>query len=142
MKYKSQTGWRATFSAFKRRTFHPLKQNVNVNNIVCLSFIVACNSILAAPTAYLQPRSCGSDSVTLVQPCVGRKHGCNRTLIDFGHHCTGCVSLLNAPLFIAHLPHSDDGISDEDEKDDEGLHKGGDGLLTFLEPGQHLRWEG
>lgn len=45
-------------------------------------------------------------------------------------------------LFITHLPHSNDGISDEDKKDDKGLHKGGDGLLTFLEPGQHLRWAG
>lgn len=113
-----------------------------MNNIVYLSFIVPCNSTFAAHTAYLQLRSCGSDSVTLVQPCVGRKHGCNRNLIDFCRHCIGCVSLLIVPLFITHLPHSNNGISDEDEKDDEGLHKGGDGLLTFLEPGQHLRSEG
>lgn len=52
------------------------------------------------------------------------------------------MSQLNAPLLLTHLPHSNNGISDEDKKDDEGLHKGGDGLLTFLKPGQHLRSEG
>lgn len=40
------------------------------------------------------------------------------------------------------LPHSNDGIGDEDQKDDEGLHEGGDGLLAFLEPGQHLKFWG
>lgn len=39
------------------------------------------------------------------------------------------------------LPHSNDGVSDEDKKDDKGLHKGSDALLTFLKPGQHLRSE-
>lgn len=44
---------------------------------------------------------------------------------------------------VTDLPHSNDGISDEDKKDDKGFHEGGDGLLTFLEPGEHLRskWE-
>lgn len=77
-------------------------------------------------------------------------HLCNRVLVENTavtgtwsiSVVTGCVSLLSTPLFITHLPHSNNGISDEDKKDDEGLHKGGDGLLTFLEPGQHLRSEG
>lgn len=41
------------------------------------------------------------------------------------------------------LPHSNNSISDKDEKDDEGLDEGSDGLLTFLKPSQHLstnRW--
>lgn len=114
-----------------------------MNKIVYFSFIVPCNSILAAHTAYLQLCSCGSDSVTLVQPCVGRKHSCNRNLIDFFLSSLHWMRLtINALLFVTHLPHSNNGISDEDKKDDEGLHKGGDGLLTFLEPGQHLRSDG
>lgn len=48
--------------------------------------------------------------------------------------CAGCAS--------TDLPHSNDGIGDEDQKDDEGLHEGGDGLLAFLEPGQHLKFGG
>lgn len=39
---------------------------------------------------------------------------------------------------VTDLPHSNDGVCDEDKKDDERLHKGGDGLLALLEPGQHL----
>lgn len=39
------------------------------------------------------------------------------------------------------LPHSNDGISDEDKEDDEGLDEGGDCLLALLEPGQHLKSE-
>lgn len=39
---------------------------------------------------------------------------------------------------VTDLPHSNDSISDEDKKNDEGLHEGGDGLLAFLKPGQHL----
>ena len=39
---------------------------------------------------------------------------------------------------VTHLPHADNGVSDEDEEDDKGLHEGGDGLLAFLKPGQHL----
>lgn len=100
-----------------------------------------CNSIFAAHAAYLQLRSCRSDNVTLVQPCIGRKRSCNRNPIDFCHHHNGYVLLHNAPRSTAHLPHSDDGISNEDKQDDEGFHKGGDGLLTFFKPGQHLRLE-
>lgn len=37
------------------------------------------------------------------------------------------------------LPHSNDCICNENEKDDKGLHKGSDGLLTLLKPGQHLQ---
>lgn len=36
------------------------------------------------------------------------------------------------------LPHSYHGICNEDEEDDEGLDKSGDGLLTFLKPSQNL----
>lgn len=39
------------------------------------------------------------------------------------------------------LPHSNNGISDKDKKNDEGLNEGGDSLLTFLKPGQNLRSE-
>lgn len=105
------------------------------NNVVYLSFIAWCNSIFAAHIAYLQLRSCKADNVTLVRPSVGRKHGCNWNPVDSRHHHNGSISL----LFITHLPHSNNSISDEDKKDDEGFHKGGDGLLTFLKPGQHLR---
>lgn len=46
----------------------------------------------------------------------------------------------------AHLPHAHHGVRDEDEENDEGLDEGGDGFLTFLKHGQHLRgrerWEG
>lgn len=38
----------------------------------------------------------------------------------------------------AHLPNAYNGIGDENQKDDEGLHEGSDGFLTFLKPGQHL----
>lgn len=41
--------------------------------------------------------------------------------------------------FVTHLPHAHDGVCDEDEEDDEGLDEGGDGFLTFLKHGQHLR---
>lgn len=77
-----------------------------------------------------------------MQPCLGRKHGSNWNLGTFCQHCNGYVLLLNALGLVTDLPHSNNGVSDEDKKDDEGLHKGGDGLLTFLEPGQHLRSEG
>lgn len=36
------------------------------------------------------------------------------------------------------LPHSNDGICNEDEEDDKGLDKGRDSFLTFLEHSQHL----
>lgn len=36
------------------------------------------------------------------------------------------------------LPHSNNSICNKDEKDDEGLDKGGDSFLTFLEHSQHL----
>ncbi len=38
--------------------------------------------------------------------------------------------------FRYYLPNSHDGVGDEDEENDEGLHKGRDGLLTLLEEGQ------
>lgn len=38
----------------------------------------------------------------------------------------------------ANLPNPHDGVGNEDQEDDKGLHKGGDGLLTLLKPGQHL----
>lgn len=37
------------------------------------------------------------------------------------------------------LPDSHDGIGNEDQEDDKGFNEGGDGLFTFLKPGQHLR---
>lgn len=46
--------------------------------------------------------------------------------------------MLKALGLVTDLPHSNNGISDEDKKDDKRLHKGGDGLFTFLKPGQHL----
>lgn len=54
---------------------------------------------------------------------------------------TDRVLLLNVQGLVTDLPHSNNGVSDEDEKDDEGFHEGSDGLLTFLEPSQHLRSE-
>jgi len=35
-----------------------------------------------------------------------------------------------------HLPDADDGVGDEDEEDDEGLHEGRDGFLVVLKEGQ------
>lgn len=55
--------------------------------------------------------------------------------------CNGYVLLLNAPGIVTDLPHTNDSVGDEDKEDDEGFHKGGDGLITFLEPGQHLTSE-
>ena len=42
------------------------------------------------------------------------------------------------PLTHTHLPDPDDGVGDQDQEDDEGLHKGRDGLLVVLEKGQNL----
>lgn len=78
-------------------------------------------------------------------------HLCSRVLVEnAGVTGTRSISVITStdmsyfsrhPLFTTHLPHSDNGISDEDKQDDEGFHKGGDGLLTFFKPGQHLRLE-
>lgn len=43
-----------------------------------------------------------------------------------------CVQLTN-------LPHSNNSICNEDEEDDEGLHKGSDSLLAFFKPSQDLQ---
>lgn len=67
--------------------------------------------------------------------------GSHWDLCTFCHQCNGYVLLLNALGLITDLPHANDGISDEDKKDNKRLHEGSHGLLTFLEPGQHLRWE-
>ena len=45
----------------------------------------------------------------------------------------------NAILLFIYLPDADDGIGDEDEQDDEGLHERRDGLIVVLEEGQNLK---
>jgi hypothetical protein len=37
------------------------------------------------------------------------------------------------------LPDSDDGVGDQDEQDDEGLHEGRDRLVAVLKEGQNLK---
>lgn len=56
---------------------------------------------------------------------------------NFSSSAFVCVCVVHALL--TDLPHSNDSICNEDEEDDEGLHKGSDCLLAFLEPSQHLR---
>lgn len=38
-----------------------------------------------------------------------------------------------------YLPHPHDGVSDEDEEDDEGFNEGCDGAFAFFKPRQRLR---
>lgn len=40
--------------------------------------------------------------------------------------------------FVTYLPDTDNGVGDEDEEDDEGLHEGSDRLITILKEGQNL----
>lgn len=39
---------------------------------------------------------------------------------------------------VSHLPDPDNSVGDEDKKNDNGLHKGGGCLLSFLKQSQHL----
>lgn len=109
-----------------------------MNNTIYLKFTLCCSNTFRAQTNYFELQSCKSDNITVVQPCPGRKQSSNWNLGTFCPHCNGYVLLLKALGLVTDLPHSNNGVSDEDKKDDERLHKGGDGLLTLLEPGQHL----
>lgn len=43
-------------------------------------------------------------------------------------------------MYLVHyLPHTDDGIGDENEQNDKRLNKGSDSLFTLLKPGQDLK---
>lgn len=41
--------------------------------------------------------------------------------------------------YTADLPHSNNGVGNENEQNDEGLNEGCDSLFTFLKPSQHLQ---
>ena len=38
-----------------------------------------------------------------------------------------------------YLPHTDDGISDKDKKNDEGFNESGDHVIVFFKQGQDLQ---